>query len=143
MNLEIYGYQKYAKGLMNMASSVSEWIGPSFVDAYCYLPEEFEAEFIQDMNMKKMPAYEECSDSDRETFAQLFGEEEKKLLDGLQYWLEFELGRFEKAYRIIDEEKLLNQMDGNRNNTRFFFLETIRILKYREVILVLVCGNNE
>ncbi|MBQ3460892.1 MAG: hypothetical protein IJH14_09500 [Solobacterium sp.] len=141
--LEIYGYQEYAKGLMNLASSMSAWMGPSFCDAYCYLPEEFEAEFIRDMRMKKMPAYEECPDSDRDTFVELFGKEEKQLLDGLQYWLNFELGPFEKAYRIVDEEKLLNRMDGNRNNTRFFFLETIRILKYRKVILVLVCGNNE
>ena len=104
---------------------------------------EFETEFIRDMKMKKMPVYEECPDSDREIFAQLFGREEKQLLDSLQYWLGFELGTFEKAYRIIDEEKLLGNMDGNRNNTRFFFLETVRILKYRKVILVLVCGNNE
>lgn len=142
-NHEIYGYQEYARGLMNLASSMSEWMGPSFCDAYCYLPEEFETEFIRDMKMKKMPVYEECPDSDREIFAQLFGREEKQLLDSLQYWLGFELGTFEKAYRIIDEEKLLGNMDGNRNNTRFFFLETVRILKYRKVILVLVCGNNE
>ena len=104
-NHEIYGYQEYARGLMNLASSMSEWMGPSFCDAYCYLPEEFETEFIRDMKMKKMPVYEECPDSDREIFAQLFGREEKQLLDSLQYWLGFELGTFEKAYRIIDEEK--------------------------------------
>ncbi|MBR3365189.1 MAG: hypothetical protein IKG53_09990, partial [Solobacterium sp.] len=58
--LEIYGYQEYAKGLMNLASTMSKWIGPSFVDAYCYTHRDFdlkEGETTTDLHMKEMEKF--------------------------------------------------------------------------------------
>lgn len=142
MNDIMSEYSEYITGILNLASSVSDWMGPSFCDAYCYAPETFEKKVVQDLKLKTMFHYEDSSQTEREVFAELFGDD-RKLLEGMEYWIMMKIGDFQKVCTIKDEHQICDRMFRKYNNTRFYTVETIRMLVYEKAILIMVCGNNE
>lgn len=142
--MAISGYSSYITGLMNLASSVSSWMGPSFCDAYCYDPEDFEEEFAEDIGLKREDIrLQEWDGSEKDILRELFGSEEEKMIASLQYWISMKIGREVQTCLLENENELTDKLDGNRNNTRFFFLERIFIIRHEKAILVLISGNNE
>ena len=128
----------YLEGILNMASSISKSIGPSYVKVDCYKKDEFKEEFKKFYNIKEDIKLIETSNSLDTALLDWFYNE-KELVDSITYWFNIKLPGNKKVY--LSEEKLINTLDKKRKD--FYSLDDLFFVECRNYIFVFLLGNNE
>lgn len=127
----------YLNGLFQMASSLSDYIGPSYIKVDCYLKEEFKEEFCNNYNIKKLDI-KKSNKTIETALLDWFGTDEK-IIESILYWLNINNIKIKTIYYF--SEDLLNNL--NNQHQDFYFLEDIIIAESSEYIIILLLGNNE
>ena len=127
----------YLNGLFQMASSLSEYIGPSYIKVDCYLKEEFKEKFRDNYNLKEVNI-EKSSKNIEAALLDWFGLD-KRIIESILYWLNMNYIKIKSIYYL--SEDLLNNLNTQQKD--FYFLEDIIIAESEEYIIVLLLGNNE
>lgn len=120
MNKEQLKY--YLEGIMNMSSSLSDYIGPSYINVECYDKKEFK----RDISPTSLSLEEKL----REWFCN-----EEKMIESIIYWINLKIEGKKKILNL--EEKI------NINTTLFSFIEDSFILATEKYIILFILGNNE
>ena len=127
----------YLNGLFQMASSLSDYIGPSYIKVDCYLKEEFKEEFCNNYNIKGLDI-KKSNKTIETALLDWFGTDEK-IIESILYWLNINNIKIKTIYYF--SEDLLNNL--NNQHQDFYFLEDIIIADSSEYIIILLLGNNE
>lgn len=133
----------YLNGLLDTASSVSVWMGPSYVDAKVFENDGFFAGFYEyyrldpDVLLDTVTAFDTL-------LKQWFGDEEKsdkKTVSALLYHIEKCFGKAEKVYSA--KEDFLSLLEKKNSPVPFTFVEDMAVVKFEKHTVCFVVGNNE
>ncbi len=132
---EIY-LSGYLEGLLNMASSLSSYIGPSYIKVDCYNKKSFKEDFCKNYEIKdfKMISTEEKLDSPLLNWLN-----NKKIVDDILYWFGIHIQGDKKVY--YPEKSLINILDDKQKD--FYTLEDIFFIETTKYVFVFLLGNNE
>lgn len=135
---------EYISGLVNMASSVSSWMGVSFMDAICFKKDSFLDDFATFHKIKKEEIkIHEINISLEEFIKNNFGED-KKIIEGLSYWITRKGGEFKKVFEQDSNSKLNELLEkSDYGKTPFFFVENVVFIEFEKMIIAFITGNNE
>ena len=128
----------FLRGVTEMASSASTYIGPSYVVTECYEKDGYEEEFKYVHGLKTNLKLELVNETFKEVLASLFGED-KKIIDGLLYLFSRYSDNFNKIYTINDKTVL----EKIEKKVMFYFLEDIYFIEGDNIVFCLIMGNNE
>lgn len=133
----------YLSGLLDTASSVSVWMGPSYVVAEVFENDGFLAEFYgyyrldPDVLLDTVTSFETL-------LKQWFGDEEKpdkKTVSALLYHMEKCFGKAEKVYSV--KEDSLPKLEKKNSPVPFTFVEDMAVVRFEKYTVCFVVGNNE
>ena len=133
----------YLSGLLDTASSVSVWMGPSYVVAEVFENDGFFAEFYgyyrldPDVLLDTVTSFETL-------LKQWFGDEEKpdkKTVSALLYHMEKCFGKAEKVYSV--KEDSLPKLEKKNSPVPFTFVEDMAVVRFEKYTVCYVLGNNE
>lgn len=133
----------YLSGLLDTASSVSVWMGPSYVVAEVFENDGFFAEFYgyyrldPDVLLDTVTSFETL-------LKQWFGDEEKpdkKTVSALLYHMEKCFGKAEKVYSV--KEDSLPKLEKKNSPVPFTFVEDMAVVRFEKYTVCFVLGNNE
>ncbi|MBP5207117.1 MAG: hypothetical protein J6330_01520 [Clostridia bacterium] len=133
----------YLRGLFDAASSVSVWMGPSYV----YVAVFDNASFADGFRELFRFGEDELEDSELTSEALLrewFGDEDandKKLVRALSYHIEKRLGKAQSVR--IAKEKHLTRLENKNSPVPFTSVEDMAVIRFAEYTVCLVTGNNE
>ncbi len=135
---------EYISGLVNMASSLSEYMSVSYMDAICFNKNSYLDDFskLHNINKEEIKLHE-LNISLEEFIKNSFGNN-KKLIEGLSYWIKTVAGEFKKIY-VQDDNSRLNELIEKSiyKKTLFFFIEDIVFIEFDNMIISFITGNNE
>ena len=119
----------YLDGLMNMASSLSKSLGPSYILVDCYDKKEFEKQF----KIEYSPTTQSFEDKLKEWFV-----DDLKAVESIIHW----------TNRYLKEEKIIynvNQKDIEifEKKTLFYIIDDMFILETKDYLITYILGNNE
>ena len=133
----------YLNGLFDTASSVSVWMGPSYVCAKAFENGGFFAGFYEHYRLDPDVLAETAQTLDG--FLKLwFGDEEnsdKKINRSLCYHMEKYLGKAEKVY--FAKEDFLPKLEKKNSPVPFTFVEDMAAVRFEKYTVCFVLGNNE
>ncbi len=133
----------YLNGLLDTASSVSVWMGPSYVVAEVFENDGFLSEFYgyyrldPDVLLDTVTSFETL-------LKQWFGDEEKpdkKTVSALLYHMEKCFGKAEKVYSV--KEDSLSKLEKKNSPVPFTFVEDMAVVRFEKYTVCFVLGNNE
>ena len=102
----------YLNGLMHISSSISKYIGPSYIEVYCYEKEKLKEKYnISPTDLSLENKLEEWL-------------QDKQLIENLLYWINNLLNEELKIYDVINEIDM--------NYTPFTFIEDSFVLGNNE-----------
>ena len=130
-------YGGYLEGLLNMASSESKYIGPSYIKVDCYKKKEFKQNFCKFYKIKEELKLIETNDSLDTTLLTWLGS--KEIVENVCYWISIKNPGDKKVYK--SEEKIVTLLDNQQKD--FYSLEDLFFLETKEYIYVFLLGNNE
>lgn len=138
------GFSSYVDGLVNMASSCSEYMMPSYMRAICFKKKNYKKAFC---NFYKIPEKEleiiETSLTLKDFIIQSFGNI-KEITEGLTHWLHIEVGDSKKILTVPDSSKVLNLLSGSDGGiSGFYFVEDIYFIEFDKMIVCFIIGNDE
>ena len=119
----------YLDGLMNMASSLSKSIGPSFVSVNCYDKEEFSKEYKIDYSLTSLS----YKDKLEEWFI-----DDKNTIESILYWTKRYIKEIKKIYTIKNAD-----LDKFKKDNPLYFVEDVFIIETTNYMITFVLGNNE
>ena len=135
---------EYISGLVNMASSVSDWMGVSFMDAICFKKEKFLEEFSYLHNIKKEDIKIHETNISLEEFIKNYFGNDKKLIEGLSYWITRKVGVFKRIFEQDSNSKLNELLEKSHyGKTPFFFIEDVVFIEFEKTVIAFITGNNE
>ncbi len=125
--------RSYLNGLMNMASSLSKSIGPSYIIVDCYKKEELE-KLKKDYHIKKITP-------STLSFKEKLGEwflEERITIESILYWSERKIKEERNIYDIERED-----FEKMEKYTPFYIIDDAFILETDKYLILYILGNNE
>ncbi len=131
--MDNYQLISYTKGLMNLASSLSKNIGPSYVTVKYFTKKEFE----NLVSRKKINIYD-SNKSLKEVLNAWFNDDQ--IVDSIIYWLEIHL---ENPVNIYQSNSDFHDTLMEQELTPFSFIEDVYLVEYKNFIMCLIMGNNE
>ena len=135
---------EYISGLVNMASSISTWMGVSFMDAICFKKEKYLDNFASFHKIKKEEIKIHETDITLEEFIKNNFGEDKKLIDGLSYWITRKAGELIKIYEQDDNSRINELLEkSDYGKSPFFFIENVVFIEFEEMTIAFITGNNE
>ena len=138
------GYSSYIDGLVNMASSCSEYMMPSYMRAICFKKKNYKKAFC---NFYKIPEKEleiiETSLTLKDFINQSFGNI-KEITEGLTQWLHMEVGDYKKVLTVSENSKVLDLLSGSDGGIGgFYIVEDIYFIEFDKMIVCFIIGNDE
>ena len=133
----------YLNGLLDTASSVSDWMGPSYVDAKVFDNDTFLTGFYEYYRLDPDVLLDTVTSVD-ELLRQWFGDEEKsdkKTVSALLYHIEKRCGKAEKVYSV--KEDFLSKLEKKNSPVPFTFVEDMAVVRFEKYTVCFVMGNNE
>ena len=140
------GLQDYLDGMLETASSASNWIGISDACAYILYQENFLMEFSSLFHLKYSELeIEETDTSLKEELTQWFNGDgsSKRLMGGIEFHLMRRAGVCRKIYRFKDEKTVFDQLSGRKGYGPFFFIEDLFFASFDGFTLAFFMGNDE
>lgn len=136
--MELEYLSGYLTGLMNMSSSLSTYIGPSYIKVHCYEKNSFKEEFKKNYKLKEEVELIETNQSLETTLLDWFGDD-KKMIESITYWFNLTYPGDKKVYYVSDDLK--NTLDNKRRD--FYCLDDLFIVECKNKEFVFLLGNNE
>ena len=138
------GYSSYIDGLVNMASSCSEYMMPSYMRAICFKKKNYKKAFC---NFYKIPEKEleiiETSLTLKDFINQSFGNI-KEITEGLTHWLHMEVGDYKKVLTVSENSKVLDLLSGSDGGIGgFYIVEDVYFIEFDKMIVCFIIGNDE
>ena len=130
----------YVSGLVKMASTGSKYLGPSYVDAYCFDNKDYKKDFSSFFKIGDIKL-EETTITDKDLFTKLF--ENEKVVESLIHWLNILDGKYTKIYSLEDESTIDSLSGFSGGLTMFYTVEEVYFLEYNSITIVLIVGNDE
>lgn len=135
---------EYISGLVNMASSVSNWMGVSYMDAICFKKDNYLEDFSSFHKIKKEEIKIHETNLSLEDFIKNSFGDDKKLIEGLSYWITRQAGDFVKVYEQDDDSKLNELLEESKyGKTPFFFIDNVVFIELEKMTIAFITGNNE
>ncbi|MEE3342723.1 MAG: hypothetical protein VZS44_01375 [Bacilli bacterium] len=134
----------YLTGLTNLASSISSYIGPSFIEVDCMYKKDYKKSFANKYKIKEeLIELEETNKTLEQILASWLGTDEKKLLESLLYWINLEIGNPIKVYTIKNNKLLdsLGRCDGGIS--MFYLMDDMFFVEFKKYMVCFTMGNNE
>lgn len=129
----------YLSGIMNMASSLSKSIGPSYAKVDCYDKKNFKKEFCNYYKIKEEDLNLIDTPNSLETTLLDWFIDEKEIVESITYWFNLKDRGEKKVY--LSDEKLVNLLCDKRKD--FYFLDDLFFVECNKKIYVFLLGNNE
>ena len=126
----------YLEGMLNLSSSLSKTIGPSFIKVHCYEKKTFQKEFNNRYQIKDFNLIE-TNQSLETTLLDWLGD--SKIVESILYWFEIEYRGDKKVYQV--EQTLINELDEKQQD--FYSLEDLFVVECKKYMFVFLLGNNE
>ena len=127
----------YLEGMMNLSSSLSKNIGPSYIKVHCYEKKKFKEDFCKYYKIKENEL--KLIETDKSLESTLLDWlQDKKMVESIIYWFNIELRDEKKVYL---SEELIYQLDDKRKD--FYILEDLFFVECKKYIFVFMLGNNE
>ncbi len=129
----------YLEGMMNLASSLSDAIGPSYIKVECYEKDKFREEFCKDYEISPTTLnLIDTPNSLQTTLLDWFGNN-NKIVESISYWFDLYYKGLKKIY--LAEEKLISILNNKKQD--FYFLEDMFFIEYNDYMIIFLLGNNE
>jgi hypothetical protein len=125
--------RSYLNGLMNMASSMSKSIGPSYIIVDCYKKEHLE-QLKKDYHINKLNL---STLSFKEKIEEWFFED-KKAIESILFWSNKKIKEERNIYEL---EKI--EFEKMEKYTPFYIIDDAFILETDKYLILYVLGNNE
>lgn len=138
------GFSSYVDGLVNMASSCSEYMMPSYMRAICFKKKAFKKSFCTFYEIpKEQLDIVETSLTLKDFIIQSFGNN-KEIIEGLTHWLHIEAGDPKKILTVPNNSKVLNLLSGSDGGiSGFYFVEDIYFIEFNKMVICFIIGNDE
>ena len=137
-------YSNYFSGLFNMASSCSDYIGPSYVDCDCLDSNNFKAGFAEIYEIPEKELELEKMDSTYEELLKTIFGDNKKIIEGISHWSKIKLGEVQEIYTINELSKIDKYISASEGGLGpFYTLDDIYFIVFKKEVLVLLIGNDE
>ncbi len=130
----------YLTGLCHMASSLSTWMGPSYLEVDCFKKENWQQDFTKHYNLKQKDLkLTKTTKNLKEMLHEFFIE--KDILDSLEYWITTEL---EEPINIYESPEIIDDLSFSAGaNSTFYIVEDIYFVEFKDIIACFIMGNNE
>lgn len=131
----------YVSGLLNMASSVSETIGFSYVEADCFDDKNYIKDFSENYEIPE--EYVELINfggSFQDLLIALFGDEEN-IIEGLQHWISLRAGAPRRVFTVKEDNKLLEELSEGLGP--FYYMENLFFVEFEKMVICFMIGNDE
>ncbi len=139
------GISSYITGLTNLASYYSEEIGPSYIEADCFDLKNYKDDFSKYHNVS--PNDFKLVDTNKElkdVLLSWLGSKDIKIIDGIIHWINVYIGSPKKIYSIKCSDDFLDSLSiFNGGSSRFYFIEDIYFVEFKEYMVCFILGNNE
>ncbi len=123
----------YIKGLMNLASSLSKNIGPSYVTVKYFNKKEFE-----NLISRRKINITDSNKSLKEVLNEWFND--KEIVDSIIYWMNLYL---DDPIHIYESKSDFHNTLMEQEMTTFSFIEDAYLIEYKTFVMCLIIGNNE
>lgn len=137
------GLSNYLSGIMNLASSLSTWIGPSYIEVECYKKENAQSNLIKEHNLPK-EEYEfiELETSFEDLLKEILGED-IKLIESINYWIAFHIG-FPIKISTPKDRKIIHQLGRSEGeDSPFYIVDDLYWIEFKDYMVLFIIGNNE
>ena len=134
----------YITGLTNMASSLSDEIGKSFVEADCFSLKDYKKAISKYYEIpSNLVDLVDCELSLNTLFTEIFGNNER-LVEGIIYWIRHYRGKEMSICKFTDNGKVCDMLSGcNGGVSSFYIVKDIYCVKFYDKIVCFVIGSNE
>ena len=129
----------YLEGVLNMASSLSKNIGPSYVKVDCYYKKDFKEQFSKIYKISKDDINLKETNKSLESALFDWFENENKIIESIVYWFNIKEKGPKKIYS--SEENLVYLLDKKQMD--FYCLDDLFFVESNSYIIVFLLGNNE
>lgn len=132
----------YLNGIMNMSSTLSDYMGPSNVEVLCYKKDNFIEEIAKDYKINKDKIEIIKTNNNLEEKLKEFYGDDKKIIASLLYYLNKSFKNIDNIYNVNDY--LINKLSGSDNTyCVFYIVEDIFILESNNYYYLFILGNFE
>ena len=135
----------YLAGLLDMASSQSEWIGRSYMESYCFDADDWRAEFARTFALREEDVQLLPSDQTlRQLLVQWLGGAQPKLTDSLLYYMQRCLGEAQAVWVLPQDSRLASKLGWSEDGkSPFYIAEDLFFAQFPQTVVCFVMGNNE
>ena len=133
----------YLSGVVEMASSYSKYMGPSYMTAICFDLKNPLEDFKRFYNIKEDIKVNKVETSYHELLITLLGND-KNLIDTVEHWTRVRIGEVQEIYTIEENSNLLNLLSGSDGGlSPFYIVDDIYFVKFNKMFVVFMIGNDE
>ena len=135
----------YLSGLFDMASSLSEWIGRSYIEVYCFDPDDWRAAFAQHFALQTEDVQFEASEKTmRQMLVQWLGGAEPALTDSLMYHIHSQIGDPIAVWQTPQDSRLPGKLSWSQGGeSPFYTAEDLFFVQFPQMVVCIMAGNNE
>ena len=131
----------YIEGLIDMASSCDEYVGPSYIKLFAFdtsdyikqFKKHFEIEFDDSLLF-------ETDETIEDVFVELLGK--NNICDCFMYHFSNVVSEGQ-VIRFDDEYKVFDMLGGTKGLSGFYFVEDLAFIKNGDTTYCFIMGNNE
>ena len=133
----------YLSGVVEMASSYSKYMGPSYMTAICFDLKNPLEDFKRFYDIKEDIKVNKVETSYHELLITLLGND-KDLIDTVEHWTRVRIGEVQEIYTIEENSNLLNLLSGSDGGlSPFYIVDDIYFVKFNKMFVVFMIGNDE
>jgi len=133
----------YLSGVVEMASSYSKYMGPSYMTAICFDLKNPLEDFKRFYDIKEDIKVNKVETSYHELLITLLGND-KDLIDTVEHWTRVRIGEVQEICTIEENSNLLNLLSGSDGGlSPFYIVDDIYFVKFNKMFVVFMIGNDE
>ena len=133
----------YLSGVVEMASSYSKYMGPSYMTAICFDLKNPLEDFKRFYDIKEDIKVNKVEASYHELLITLLGND-KDLIDTVEHLTRVRIGEVQEIYTIEENSNLLNLLSGSDGGlSPFYIVDDIYFVKFNKMFVVFMIGNDE
>ena len=133
----------YLSGVIEMASSYSKYMGPSYMTAICFDLKNPLEDFKKFYEIKENINIEKITVTYHDLLISLLGND-KDLIDSIEHLTRLSVGDVEEIYTVEENSNLINSLSRSDGGlSQFYIVEDIYFIKFNKVYVVFMIGNDE
>ena len=131
----------YRSGIMNMVSSVSSNVNPSYIEVECFDLKNYKQEFAKYYKIDETKIKLKKTNYDLKQMLSTWNIE-NDLIESILYWISLKIGKCEAVYEMDkDLCNLLSWSEGGKSP--FYIVDDAYFVEIENYMLCFILGNNE